>query len=106
MQAGEKLAERDVDARVLNMHTIKPLDAEAILQAANETRLIVTVEQQFVAGGLGGAVAEVLAEAGAATPLKRLGLQDAFCRVVGTEEQVKERLGIGVDGIVAAATVG
>jgi len=102
VEAGEKLAERDVEARILNMHTIKPLDAEAILQAADETRIIVTVEQHLVAGGLGGAVAEVLAKAAVSTPLKRLGFQDAFCRVVGTAEEVKGRLGIGVENIVQA----
>jgi transketolase len=102
VEAGETLARRAISARVLNMHTIKPLDRNAVLQAAEETPLIVTVEQHLVAGGLGGAVAEVLAGAGVTTPLKRLGFQDAFCRVVGTAEQVKSRLGIGADDVVDA----
>lgn len=106
VEAGAKLVECGVQARMLNMHTIKPIDADAILRAAQQTRLIVTVEQHLVAGGLGGAVAEVLAEAGASVPLKRLGLQDTFCRVVGTVEQVKSRLGITAEDVVEAVTSG
>ncbi|MGD8241005.1 MAG: transketolase C-terminal domain-containing protein [Armatimonadota bacterium] len=104
VEAGEKLALRAIQACVLNMHTIKPLDRRAVLQVARDTRLIVTVEQHLIAGGLGGAVAEVLAGAGMRTALRRLGFQDAFCPVVGTAEQVKSRLGMGADDIVTAVS--
>jgi transketolase len=101
IRAGELLAAEGVNARILNMHTIKPLDAEAVLCAARETPLIVTVEEHTVVGGLGGAVAETLAEAGCGK-LRRLGLQDEFCRMVGSYEDVRERHGISAEGIAAA----
>ncbi len=101
LRAGELLAAEGVRARVLSLHTIKPIDREAILRAA-KTRMIVTIEEHTVIGGLGGAVAEVLAEAGAGTPLKRLGLQDLFACMVGSYEDLKERFGITAEAIVAA----
>jgi transketolase len=102
MKAAEMLAGKGVKARVLNMHTVKPADREAILAAAKETRLIVTIEEHTVIGGLGGAVGEVLAEAGAGTPLRRLGLQDVFACMVGSYEDVRERFGISAKAVVEA----
>ena len=77
LAAAEKLAADGVDARVINIHTIKPLDEELILKAAEETGKIVTVEEHSVIGGLGGAVAEVLSEK-CPTKLLRIGVQDTF----------------------------
>jgi transketolase len=102
VKAAEMLAARNVSARVLNMHTVKPADREAILAAAKETRLIVTIEEHTVIGGLGGAVGEVLAEAGAGTPLRKLGLQDVFACMVGSYEDVRERFGISAEAVVDA----
>jgi transketolase len=102
MNAARRLAEKGVSTRVLNMHTVKPADREAILAAAKQTRLIVTIEEHTVIGGLGGAVGEVLAEAGAGTPLKRLGLQDVFACMVGSYEDVRERFGISAKAVVEA----
>lgn len=100
LRAGEMLASKGVAARILNMHTVKPIDKDAILQAAAETRLIITIEEHTVIGGLGGAVAEVLADAGASTPLKRLGLQDVFACMVGSHQDLKNRFGITAEVIV------
>ena len=100
--AADILAGQGVLARVLSMHTVKPLDAEAVLSAARETRLIVTLEEHTVIGGLGGAVAETLADAGAGTPLKRLGLQDTFACMVGSYEDVKARFGVTAEAVVDA----
>jgi transketolase len=100
MKAGDLLAARGIAVRVLDMHTVKPLDRAAVLRAAAETPLLVTIEEHTVIGGLGGAVAEVLAEAGAGTPLRRLGLQDVFAVMSGSYEDVKER-----HGLTAAAVV-
>jgi transketolase len=99
----ELLTEKGVSARLLSMHTVKPLDTEAVLAAARETQLIITVEEHTVIGGLGGAVAETLAEAGAGTPLKRLGLQDTFACMVGSYEDVKQRHGISAQAVAQAA---
>jgi transketolase len=103
LRAGEMLASKGIAARILNMHTVKPIDKDAILQAAAETRLIITIEEHTVIGGLGGAVAEVLADAGASTPLKRLGLQDVFACMVGSHQDLKNRFGITAEVIVKEA---
>lgn len=102
IKAGEMLEAKGVSARVYSMHTVKPIDKSAILKSAKETRLIVTIEEHNVIGGLGGAVAEVLAEAGAGTPLRRLGLQDVFACMVGSHRDLKERFGITAEAIVEA----
>ncbi|MBN1892473.1 MAG: transketolase family protein, partial [Clostridiales bacterium] len=75
--AAEILKEKGIDARVIDMHTIKPIDAETIEKASRETGAIVTAEEHNILGGLGGAVAEVLAET---TPciMKRVGMNDVF----------------------------
>ena len=99
LRAGEMLAEEGITARVFSMHTVKPIDREAILQAAAETRLIITIEEHTVIGGLGGAVAEVLADAGSGTPLRRLGLQDVFACMVGSHQDLKDRFGITAEAI-------
>jgi transketolase len=100
LKAGEILESKGISARILDMHTVKPIDKDAILQSASETQLIITIEEHTVIGGLGGAVAEVLADAGASTPLKRLGLQDVFGCMVGSHQDLKNRFGITAEAIV------
>jgi transketolase len=77
MIAAEALAKRDIQARVLDCHTIKPIDKEAIIEAAKETGGIVTAEDHNIIGGLGSAVCEVLAESWP-THVRRVGLNDCF----------------------------
>ena len=100
LKGAKLLAEKGVAVRVLNMHTIKPIDTEAILRAAQQTPVIVTIEEHTVIGGLGGAVAEVLAEAGAGTPLRRLGLQDEFAVMSGSREDFRTHFRISAQAIV------
>jgi transketolase len=102
LRAADLLAANGLAVRVLNMHTLKPIDREAILRAAAETPLLITLEEHTVLGGLGGAVAEVLAEAGAGTPLKRLGLQDEFAVMCGSRADLRQRCGIGAEAVVRA----
>ena len=78
MDAAEILSAKGIKARVINMPSIKPLDDAAVIQAAKETGLIVTVENHSTIGGLGSAVAEVLAEQGSGTRLERMGIRDRF----------------------------
>ncbi len=78
LQAAMALREEGRDVGVIDMHTVKPLDREAILAAAGISRRLMTVEEHNVLGGLGGAVAELLSEAGGAPPLKRHGIQDEY----------------------------
>ena len=93
LQAAELLANRQVDASVINMSTIKPIDRGAVLQAMTATPLVVTVEEHSVIGGLGSAVAEVMAEDGSAARLIRLGAQDVFGES-GTADELLEKHGL------------
>ena len=101
-QAAEFLENAEgLKVRVLNMHTIKPIDKEAILKAVMDTRRIITVEDHSVIGGLGSAVAEVMAEAGKGCAFKRLGHQDKFAPI-GLHEDIMSAVGIDANGIIAA----
>lgn len=102
MQAAEKLATRGVQARVLSMHTVKPLDEDAVLAAARETRAIVTLEEHSVIGGLGSAVAECLAESGFQVPFKRIGLPSAFSRHIGSQEYLRSQSNLSPECILNA----
>jgi len=98
----DRLSDDGIRARVLSMHTLKPLDTGAVLAAARETRAVVTIEEHSVIGGLGGAVAEVLAECSEVRPLfKRLGLPPEFSPYVGSQEYLRARYGLSEDGILA-----
>ncbi len=100
LAAAEALAERGLQARVLNVSTIKPLDEAAIVAAARETGAIVTVEEAAVEGGLGAAVAEVVVRH-APVPMRILGVT-GFAPT-GTAEFLFDHFGLNRDGIVAAA---
>ncbi len=93
------LLEKDkIQARVVNLHTINPIDRDIILQAVQETGKIVTIEDHNIIGGIGSAVAEIIAESGSGVTFKRLGLQ-GFSNGYGTYAQVKDRNGIGIGHI-------
>lgn len=77
LEAAEKLAAGGIDAKIINIHTIKPLDEELIVAAAKETGKVVTVEEHSVIGGLGSAVCDALAEK-CPVPVKKIGVQDVF----------------------------
>lgn len=77
LQAAEKLAADGIDAEVINIHTIKPIDADLIVKSASKTGKVVTVEEHSIIGGLGGAVAEVLSEK-CPTKMLRIGVKDTF----------------------------
>ncbi len=100
LEAADGLAAEGIGARVLNMHTIKPLDDAAILAAAAETRGIVTAEEHRLTGGLGGAVAELLAREHPA-PMRMVGMPDAFA-IVGPTDRVRARYGMSAANIAAA----
>lgn len=98
LAVAELLSKEGIRARVINMHTLKPIDREIILQAVEETGKIVTIEDHNIIGGLGSAVAEVIAESGKGVSFKRLGLKD-FSKGYGIYKQVKETNGIGIEQI-------
>ncbi len=101
IEAAEQLAKEGIEARVLDMHTIKPLDVEAVTAANNEIGKIITVEDHNIMNGLGSAVAEVLAENGKGT-LRRIGIQDQF-GMSAPYERLLAMNGITVENIVAKA---
>jgi len=92
-----------VSVRLINIHTIKPIDREAILKAVMETRRIVTIEEHNVMSGLGTAVAEVIVESGKACAFTKLGIPDAYA-IVGYPEDLYNHYKIDADGIVEAVS--
>ena len=101
LEAAEKLAAEGISARVINIHTIKPIDKDIILDAAEKTGAIVTAEEHNVIGGLGSAVAEVLCE-GCPVPMLRVGVEDKFGRS-GKVQPLLDMYGLTVDNLVAKA---
>jgi transketolase len=101
LAAARMLESTGIDARVVSMSTIKPLDREAVLDAATSTAGIVTAEEGLAAGGLGGAVAELLAQEHPA-PMRILGVKDAFAPT-GNAEFLLEHFGLTAQGICDAA---
>lgn len=101
LEVADALAEMGSEARVLSMHTVKPLDADAVLAAARDTRAIVTLEEHSVIGGLGSAVAEVLAEASDThVSFKRLGVATGFSRIVGSQNWLRHHNGLSVEAVL------
>jgi transketolase len=101
LDASDALAARGISARVLNMSSMKPIDSEAILDAARSTRGIVTAEEALASGGLGGAVAELLAVHHPA-PMRILGVPGVFAPT-GTAEFLLQHFGLTAQGIASAA---
>jgi transketolase len=101
VKAADFLKNEGLSVRVLNMHTLKPIDREAVGKAVADTRRIITVEDHSVIGGLGGAVAEVIAELGKGCAFRRLGWQDSFS-AIGLHEDLMSLAGIDANGIIEA----
>ena len=100
LEAAVRLAADGIEAKIINMHTIKPLDEELVIAAAKETGKIVTVEEHSVIGGLGSAVCDVLSE-NYPTPVKKLGVYDRYGESGPAVELVK-KYGLDADGIYEA----
>ncbi len=100
LRAAKDLEKKGIKAIVANIHTIKPLDTELVISLAKEAKAIVTVEEHQIAGGLGSAIAEVLAQ-NALTPIEFVGVRDEFGQS-GTPNQLVEHYGLGRDGITIA----
>ena len=98
LEAADLLAQQGISARVINIHTIKPLDGELIRKAAEETGCVVTVEEHNVIGGLGGAVSEFLSEE-YPTKVVRIGVNDEFGRS-GPALELLDRFGLNAENIV------
>jgi transketolase subunit B (EC 2.2.1.1) len=101
VKAAEELASIGIHARVLNMHTLKPLDTEAVIRAAQETGAILTVENHTIIGGLGSAVSEIVCEE-YPIPVKRVGIKDRFGEV-GDMTYLRKIMGIDTANIIDSA---
>lgn len=103
MQAAKQLEQYGVQARVISMHTLKPLDAEAVLTAARETSSIISIEEHSIIGGLGSTIAAVLAESNDLhVVFKGIGINDTFCYQVGSQAYLQKAHSLSVEGIVKA----
>ncbi len=100
IKARDLLKAEGIDAGVINMSTIKPIDADAVIAAAKRCGAIVTAEEHSIIGGLGGAVAEVLAES-APVPMVRIGVKDPF-GTSGDQEGLLKHYGMSAEDIATA----
>ncbi len=99
VSAAEMLAQRGVSAEVVSFPCLKPIDAEKLTELAGRFAHIVTVEEHTVIGGFGSAVCEVLAELGAPCRVHRIGLNDEYPAVVGTQQYLRGRYGMDAESI-------
>lgn len=104
LKAAANLSALGIEARVLSVHTLRPLDIQPILSAARETRAVITLEEHTVDGGLGGLVAEILLENDCAPKrFRRMGLRNGFSAIVGSQAYLRKRYGL--DAAAIAETV-
>ncbi len=101
--AADLLEEAGISVRVLSMTSVKPIDEEAVIAASRETRAIVTAEEGLAAGGMGGAVAEVVLQKGRPVPMKIIGMPDRFAPT-GSASWLMDTFGISAEGMARAAT--
>jgi transketolase len=101
IKAGEALEAKGVNAEIINIHTIKPLDIKAVLDSANKTKCIVTAEEHMRHGGLGDSIAQVIS-ANNPMPIEYVAVNDSFGES-GTPDQLMEKYGLNADAIIAAA---
>lgn len=101
VEAARRLGAQRLSVRVLSAHTLKPFDGAVVVRAAEETGLVVTIEEHSIVGGLGSAAAEALADSGVSRPyrIKRIGLS-AFAKRIGSQDWLKAEHGLSADAIV------
>ena len=99
LKAADILKEQGISAEVVSFHTVKPLDVDCLQKAAARFKLLVTVEEHGLIGGLGSAVAEWRASANSVTPLMSFGTPDEFMHEVGTQEYALAKYGLTAENI-------
>jgi transketolase len=102
MATADLLAARGIRSRVVSMHTVKPLDVAEVLAAARETRLVATLEEHYLAGGFGSAVAEMLADLDVPARLRRFGAADRFAQLAGDQAYHREANGLTPSQVASA----
>jgi transketolase len=93
-QVTKELKRRNISVQLISIHTVKPIDEKLILASAKKTKNIVTIEEHSIIGGLGSALAEVLAESGLAYKFKRFGVPDRFTKEIGLQDYMRGRNGL------------
>ena len=102
VEVAGRLKDRGLETRVISMHTVKPLDKDAVLKAASETGAVFTLEEHSIVGGLGSSVAALLLEAGGArVAFKRIGLPDEFLSECGDQDYLRSICGLAPEQLVA-----
>ena len=99
LDASKSLSKLGISVRVIDMHTIKPLDERLVLRCAHDTNAVITIEEHSVIGGLGSAVSELLAENGSSVKFRRMGINDIFCES-GDPKDLLEKYGLNEKHIV------
>jgi len=99
IDARKTLLKYDIEAKVIDMHTIKPLDEKLIIKCARETGAVITVEEHSIIGGLGSAIAETILESNISIKFKRMGVKDIFCES-GEPRDLLEKYGLNEKHIV------
>ncbi len=102
LEAADKLSSQGIKARVVDLHTVKPVDITLLRKCAEETGAIVTVEEHSIGGGLGSAVAEALVGE-TSVPIKMVGIADTFTETSKDFDSLLDKYGMAVDDIVKAA---
>ncbi len=102
MEVAMNLRKRGITSRVISMHTIVPLDKELIVESSKKTKVLVSLEEHFVNGGLGSAVSEVLAEAGIRTRFRRFGVEPKYFSLTGSQEYMRTQTGLGASQLEEA----
>jgi len=102
LDARKLLSKEGIKARVIDMHTIKPIDKKLVLKCAKETNAMLTAEEHSIIGGLGSAVSEILAEKGCSCKFRRMGIQDMFCES-GEPKDLFAKYGLSADHIAKTA---
>lgn len=97
--ASQLLKKRDINARVIDICTVKPIDSLLLIDSIKRSQYIFTVEEHTIIGGLGSAVAEVLSEAGRTFILKRIGIPDTFCTTIGDHQYLQKYYSLSPEGI-------
>lgn len=98
---GQELKKEGKSPTIISMHSIKPIDKECILNLIDKGFKIYTFEEHTIIGGLGSAVAEIIAESGKAVEFKRIGINDEYSHVIGSAQYIREQFGLDLKGVMA-----
>ncbi|HEY8963995.1 MAG TPA: transketolase C-terminal domain-containing protein [Alphaproteobacteria bacterium] len=101
--AADLLEKGGLSTRVLSVHSLKPLDKDTIIRAAKDTEVLITVEENTVIGGLGGAIAEICMEAGVRVKFHRAGIPDTYTATVGDQNYLKDLYGLNAEALAQTA---